>query len=209
MATHTFVPFDLAEASDLADLTGIRYDLESACALAEELKSTLVDILDGGNSRPNVLDALSTAVLVRYCRPFSSGVRRKSLKDNILAVLNKNQRAKHEHLQAFRDKHIAHSVNAYEENQPVARYVVERVHHEGVYAVECHHSRVVGLSSTEVEYVIELTTTMLRYVYRALESEKQQLLEKVRAIPLENLLSGDSDRTIHTLGADIRRRRNR
>ena len=207
MATHSFVAFDMPEASDFADLTGIRFDLESARSLAEELKTTLRDILDGGYSRSNVLDALSTAVLVRYCRPFSSGVRRKALGDDVLAALNESQRAKHEHLKAFRDKHIAHSVNAYEENQTVARYVLERVRVEGVYAVECNHSRVVGLSSAEAQYVIELTTTMLRHVEGIIKIEKRKLLDKVRAIPLDELLSGESPGPAAPQSVDITRRR--
>ncbi len=207
MATHSFVAFDMPEASDFSDLTGIRYDLESARSLAEELKTTLRNILDGRFSCSNVLDALSTAVLVRYCRPFSSGVRRKSLGDDVLATLNESQRAKHEHLKAFRDKHIAHSVNAYEENQTVARYVLERVHVEGIYAVECHHSRVIGLSSAEAQYVIELTTTMLRHVEGIIEIEKRKLLGKVRAIPLDELLSGESPSPAAPQRVDIATRR--
>ena len=38
MATNTFIEVDLPEAADLADLTGIRYDLDSARSFAQMLK---------------------------------------------------------------------------------------------------------------------------------------------------------------------------
>lgn len=184
MATHSFVEFDLLEASNLADLTGIRYDLESARTFAIKLRNFMEE------EPPNFdfVDALTTAILVRYSRPFSSGVR-KRLGQKALDELSDHQRQIHERLRCFRDKHIAHSVNSYEENQPVARFVEERVDVEGVYSVECHHSRVVGLSSVEIDNVIELTSAMLNYVNCVLEKEKQIILAKIRSMPFEELRS--------------------
>ncbi len=125
---------------------------------------------------------------MRYSRPFATGVR-TWLKEEALETLSEPQRRKHDRLQAFRDKHIAHSVNAFEESQPVARYWVERVHEEGITSVECNHTRVVGLSSADVEDVIELTTAILSYVDECLEQEKATVLEIVRAMPVEEVLS--------------------
>ena len=139
MATHTFVEIDMPEAGTLADLTGIRYDLESARSLAKRFQV----MMEEEKPHFDFVDALTVAILVRYSRPFCSGVR-KWLRDDALRVLSEDQRHKHDRLRAFRDKHIAHSVNALEDNQPVARYVEGRADKEGVYAVECHHDRVVG-----------------------------------------------------------------
>ena len=180
MALHTFVELDFPEASSLADLTGIRYDLESAREFAKEFKS----VMERERPNTNLIDALTTAILVRYSRSFSRDVR-KPLRNEALDTLSSHQRQMHERLRDFRNKHIAHSVNAYEENQPIARYVAERVDVEGVYAIECNHTRVVGLSSVEIDGVIELTTAMLDYVDRVLKLEKQVILAKIRAIPVQ------------------------
>ncbi|MFV1977223.1 MAG: hypothetical protein ACC651_15890 [Candidatus Scalindua sp.] len=136
----------------------------------------------------SLTDPLSTAVLVRYSRPFVSGVRAR-LREDALQHLSAAQRQKHDQLRAFRDKHIAHSVNGFEENQPVARYRIESVKEEGIASVECNHSSVSGLSSDDVEAVIELTTAMLSYVDSRLKEEKARVLKIVRKMPIEEILS--------------------
>ena len=202
MATHTFIEFDLPEASSLADLTGIRYDLESARAFAKELRS----VHEEDKPNFNLVDALTTAVLVRYSRAFSSGVR-KPLTKRAVESLSDHQRQMHERLREFRNKHIAHSVNSYEENQPIARYVKERADVEGVYSVECNHTRVVGLSSVEIGSAIDLTTALLDYVDSALKMEKQIILAKIRQTPFEELLSQGENRTSLERSVDIKKPR--
>ena len=182
MAANTYVEISLPEAADLADLTGIRYDLDSARSLAR----LLAKMLDENNW--NLVDPMSTAILVRYSRPFVKGVR-KWLGGDALAALTPNQREKHARLRAFRDKHIAHSVNAFEENQPVARYWVDRVTDEGISSIECNHTRITGLSSADLEDVIELTTAILSHVDSQLEKEKAKVLEIVRQMPIDEVLN--------------------
>jgi hypothetical protein len=184
MATNTFVEIDLPSAADLADLTGIQVDLQTARRFAEMLKK----IFDAERPTCDHVDPLSTAILVRYSRPFVKGVRRW-LGGEARRALSPAQRAKHEHLRLFRDKHIAHSVNAFEDNQPVARYWVERLHEEGITAVECNHTRISGLSSADLEAVIELTTAMLVYVEVNVNAEKAKMLEIVRGMPLGEVLA--------------------
>ncbi len=80
-------------------------------------------------------------------------------------------------------------MNTFEENQPVARYWVERVREEGFTSVECTHTRVIGLSSEDIDDVIDLATVMLSYVDRCREQEKSKVLKVVRTMPLEKVLS--------------------
>ena len=188
MATHSFVEFEIPEASDFTCLRGIRHDLESARCLAEELKDLLGNMWDEKLSSVHILDALMTAVLVRYCRPLSKGLYRK-ISERILKELTNYQYDKHKHFTNIRNEYIAHPAKSpFEEFQLISRYVEERVHEEGIYGVECQHSRVVGLSVSEVEDLIQLTTVMLRHVDCLLKVEKQKLLARVRSIPLEDLL---------------------
>jgi hypothetical protein len=184
MENNTFVDIHLKEAEHLADLTGIYFDLASARAFARLLK----EALDNDQSSYEVIDALSAATIVRYSRPFVSGVR-KSLGEDALSVLTTNQRVRHERLRAFRNKHIAHSVNTFEESQPIARYVVERVSLEGIESIECTHRRIFGLSSADIEDVIELSTVLLAYVEKRRDEQKARILELVRRMPVRDVLS--------------------
>jgi hypothetical protein len=86
-----------------------------------------------------------------------------------------------------RDKYIAHSVNSFEESQPVARYWVEQVKEDGITSIECNHRRIVGLGEQDFIDIIDLASTWLKYVQEKLSEEKGRLLPIVRKIPLEQL----------------------
>ena len=197
MANNDFIELDLPEAADLADLTGVRYDLDSARNLARRLKK----LLGSRQYDSELVDALTTAILVRYSRSFVTGVR-KRLKDDALGMLTDEQRKKHDQLRAWRDKHIAHSVNAFEENRPVARYWVERVRDEGFVSVECNQTKVIGLGEADLDDVIELTTTLLTYVDAHLATEKTRVLGIVRSMAIEALFDAAPDRR-DVIGNDI------
>ena len=108
--------------------------------------------------------------------------------------LNLEQQRKHEEFIAIRGKHIAHSVNAYEENQPIARYCLERVQDEGITSIECNHTRVIGLSGAAVDHMLAITDALLRHVDRRIDNEKDRLLPLVRAKPLDDVLRGAAPR---------------
>lgn len=119
MATNTFQEIDIPEAADLADLTGILYDFESAKRFAIQLKEML------NRERPDysLVDPMTIAILVRYSRPFATGKRRR-IGDMELRTLSSKQRSAHDRFLLWRNRHIAHSVNVFEDNQPVVRYWV-------------------------------------------------------------------------------------
>ena len=81
-----------------------------------------------------LVEPLSIAATVMYSRPFSGGVRHR-LGEEDLKILSSEQRASHHYLRAYRDKHVAHSVNAFEENITRAYYCVERVKEEGITSI--------------------------------------------------------------------------
>jgi hypothetical protein len=186
MATYTYVDLNIPEGALLADLNGVFVDLSSARELAETLKNEMAA------ERPNwqLVEPYSTAIAVRYSRPFVTGVRTR-LGEEDLVVMTEAQRTAHERLRAYRDKHIAHSVNAFEDNQPRANYCLERVREEGITSIGCSHGRVAGLSSEHLDDVIELTTLMLRHVEARMSQEQARLLELVREMPLDVVLSGE------------------
>jgi hypothetical protein len=204
MATHTFVHFEHKEAAALAGLQSIHFDLWSAIQLCEYFESQS----QNGYPPSEITDAFSTAILVRYSRAFVSGVR-KGLGEDTLASLSVGQRANHERLRAFRDKHIAHSVNAFEDTKIQARYCEERVQQEGITAVSAAHYRVMGLSSRDVGDVMDLCKALLVYVDAKIEEEKKRLLFVLRSMPIAEVLSRPSSPVLLPDHSKIGKRRAR
>jgi hypothetical protein len=185
MATNTWVDLRLPEAADLADYTGIEFDLRSA----QEFARMLLQERKKQNPDWNLSDPLTTAILVRYARPFATGARLR-LGEDALAELSPQQLQCHEYFSALRDKHIAHSVNAFEESQPTARYWVERVHEEGITEITCQHHRIIGMSIPDLGAMIDLTAVLQQYVKRKIDEERAKLLGIVRSRPIDEILSG-------------------
>jgi len=203
MATYAFVNIDLPEAADLADYTSISADLSSALEFARFL------LEERSKEEPDwqLAEPLMIAMIVKYARPFVSGVRRR-LGEDALLTLTPEQRDKHNRFYAIRDKYIAHSVNKFEENQPVARYWRERVQDEGISSVDCIHHRVAGLSERELHDIIELATALIEYVDNQLKTEKKKMLEIVRRMPVSEVLAGER-RALNLDTSDPLRRRPR
>lgn len=187
MAIHTFVHYEGDEAALLARLASIQYDLRSAIMLCEYLQD---ECKRSPDSYPGseIIDAFSTAILVRYSRAFVTGVR-QGLGADALAHLNDDQRESHERIRAFRDKHIAHSVNSFEETKIQARYCEERVRKEGITGISLEHYRVIGLSLDDVEAIVDVSKTLLAYVDAQIKQEQQKVLSVVRALPLDQVLA--------------------
>jgi len=190
VATHTFVHFEHEEAATLARLASIHFDLWSTIHLCEFFEAQCAESTHG-YAGSEITDAFSTAILVRYSRAFASGVR-QGLGEDALASLTPEQRANHERLRAFRDKHIAHSVNAFEDTRVQARYCLERVEQEGITGVSAAHSRVTGLSSKDVNETIELCKVLLSFIDGEIQTEEKRLLNILRAMPISEVLSRPS-----------------
>lgn len=182
MATNSFTEFNLAEAQQLADYTSIQVDLQSACDFAR----TMLAEMHRPSPNYSLADPFMVATIIRYARAFSQGIRLK-LYDAASSTLTDEQFSKHQYFMALRDKYIAHSVNAFEESQPVARYWVERVREEGITSIECNHRRISGLSEQDFHDIVDLASTWLVFVKQKLTEEKARLLPIVREIPLEQL----------------------
>ncbi len=64
-----------------------------------------------------------------------------------------------------------------------------RLKDEGITSVECNHTRVAGLSSADLEDVIELTTAMLSHIDSLLSEEKAKVLGIVRGMSIDEVLA--------------------
>ena len=185
MASHTWVDLQIPEAAKLADLSGILWDLEHAREFAE----LLTQEFSSPKTNWRLVEPLSIAAVVMYSRPFSEGVRLR-LGEEDLKTLTPEQRVAHDHIRAYRDKHVAHSVNVFEENIPRANYCVERVHEEGITGIAYGGGRIVGLSGTEANAIIELASALEKQIAAKIKAEQERLLPIVRSMPLEKVLAG-------------------
>jgi hypothetical protein len=204
VATHTWVDLHIPEASRLADLSGILWDLRQAQEFAKLLASEF------GAAKPNwqLVEPLSIAATVMYSRPFSRGVRHR-LGEEDLKILTTEQRQAHDHLRAYRDRHVAHSVNPLEENIPRANYCVERVKEEGITGISYGGGRVVGLSGADVAAIIALTTVLQAHIESQIANEQARLLPVVRSLPLQQVLAGGQKAFVVDARANVAGKRKR
>lgn len=202
MATYTWADLYIPEAATLADLSGISCDLRSAREFAE----LLAEQFGVGKTNRRLVEPLSIAITVMYSRPFVTGVRHR-LGEPDLAILTPQQRAAHDHIRAYRDKHVAHSVNSFEENLPRANYCLERVNQEGITSIGHGGGRVTGLSCTDLKAVIELTSALQAHVDFLIAKEQEHLLEIVRRMPLDQVLAGGQKAFVVDTRTAINKRR--
>jgi hypothetical protein len=184
MATNTFVELPpMPEAELLASYASIDYDLATAGMFAKHMLQQRADGLWEHTQ------AYTIAALVSYSRPFLTGVRFR-LGEDALKIFSPDQRAQHDYFRAVRDKHVAHSVNTFEESQLVVRYWVERLAQEGIEQISCNHTRIVGLGHQELEQLVDLSNTMGAFVFDRIEEEKAKVLAIVRQMPIDEILKG-------------------
>ncbi len=185
MSTYEFVEVQMREAIYLADLNGIQIDLQATI----DLCNRLLNICKVRQLDYELSEALSIAILVKYSRSFVTGVRKKLSIDNVPGLTN-DELEKHNQFIALRNKHIAHSVNEFEENMVKAYYNDERVYAEGITSISVQHARLTSLSVNDAEIIIGLSTKVIDYVNMEMKTEKAKILELVRNQPIKKVLSG-------------------
>lgn len=149
-------------------------------------------MIGAGNPDFTLMDALTSAMLVRYFRAFTSGSRQNLKEDALLAAFDERQLNIHLRFRNLRNKYIAHSDSPLEHSQPRAYFVPERVLEEGFTAITCQHDRVVAFSGEEAAALMELAERMLKHVNERIDEERKRALASVRAMPIEKVLAARS-----------------
>lgn len=190
MAVWRFVNLNLKEAQLLADLTGVQNDIEAT----EDICDLLLKALEIGRGSVNsenfvTVEALSSAALVRYARSFATGVRSKKIAEAILKSLSPELSEEHRFFLAMRNKHIAHSVNAFEENQVVAYLVPEERGSRDVSTISVQQTRLSCLGSDNVAVLKDICKELRKQIAQLIEKETHRVLTAARKIPMEKLYS--------------------
>lgn len=180
-------------AERLASLAGIKADLEQVAEYCDRmieryagahLKKSPFDIV-GFATHLDLIDweALSTAASVAYARCFVSGVR-QSLDPALLSGEDAELRSTHDFILNLRNKHVAHSVNSFEENS-VTVHVEEFFKSSAeISSVVPRHTRQTGLSFDEPAKLKRLVAWWLARVREESRAEVEVVLRVVRAMPL-------------------------
>lgn len=172
---------DLPEAQLLSDLYGIIRDLKSV----SEFCQRLVDAFTSAHQDLHLIDALSTASVVRYCRCFEVGVRAKLSRDSVRAV-DARFTEFHDYLFSLRQKHLSHSVNEFEENC-VAASVVEPPSPPEIHGIVVVGGRVAGLDRKTASNLQELASKLREAAEVQYKTQKDELKSVVDAMPLDKV----------------------
>jgi hypothetical protein len=198
-AIHRVVEVKLPEAEILADLYGIRFDLEAASYLC-------VKAVELGQPRPHdylVVEGLVAAAVIRYGRCFSSGVR-LGLHRQDLAALSPEALEAHNYFKALRDKFVAHSVNPFEETYVTASASERDGTRVPIQSVGPGQHRL-ELSTDTAEALSRLISAVEGVVHQKVVSEELRLLSVIQALPLDTIHSGDLHSPGRLQASDVHR----
>ena len=173
------------EAGDLMDAHGIRRDFVTAKAEAHYLLGHLanadpIDFL--------LIQALTTSVIVRYCRPFAKGVRNSQIARGLVGELSSTEGLYHQRNLDWRNKHIAHSVNSFETNYLYAEWVEKPMMPSTITKIGVAETNIIGLNSAELEAIVSITEKYIGSLDKLIAAETQRILELVKRADNEAIL---------------------
>jgi len=188
--------FTIPGTERLASLAGIKADLGLVLEYCdrmiqryagEHLKKDPFDIV-GFTTPVDFLDweALSTAACIAYARCFVTGIRNR-LDESLLDVADPEFRDLHEFVLNLRNKHIAHSVNLFEENSVTIHVEDEFLSSKEICSVVPRHTRQAGVSLDTPMKLKALADWWLTRVEAESSREIQSVLGLAREMPLEQL----------------------
>ena len=111
MTEKQLLEIKLEESKDFAEWLSIAHDLTHVIDATKQLYNLLEK--DGNDS--TIIRSLWSSALITYIRCFTSGVRKSKLSANIFSHLEGDPIGTHQYYKDTRDRHIAHSVNIFEE----------------------------------------------------------------------------------------------
>lgn len=185
MATYWGVPIPELDTKRLADYFGIQRDLESVVALCKRIREHSVQ----QPRDSQLLDALTVAAVIRYGRCFDDSARDR-IPNEVLDELEPQTRSLHESFRALRSKHIAHSVNPFEENTVVAE-VSDRPDQTAAHGIGVVMAYWASLDQEGATLLRRLAEHFLELIQPRIVVERERLLQEAREIPYKELTARD------------------
>jgi hypothetical protein len=176
------VEFD--EVQDLVDLIGLHTDLASVVEVTRRLSEMLRQNEQDHDAL--IVQSLWTSALVTYVRCFASG-KRYGLTERIYSELPGEPIDTHRYYKDTRDKHIAHSVNAFEETVVggiLSDQELESIEVLGVANLTAHR---ISDSAGGVDQLRGLAEHARRYIAQKGHEAEEKILNKAKSLTAEQL----------------------
>jgi hypothetical protein len=170
------------KAKKLADYAAILLDLKFCIACCDRT----IEVLEAKSEDVVLLRAMWTAALVSYARCFATGVR-YGLTPGIFDHFQGEPQAAHNYYLQLRNKHIAHSVNPFEQIVVGAVLSPKDAQERSVEGI----ATLLGVNlSDSVESVGQLRTlarAVGKHVNMLREQLQAEVLEETKAVPIDDL----------------------
>lgn len=173
---------DYEEAKRLADLGAIVQDLGFTMKTCSRLKKLLKE-------KPQdslLIESMWTAALIRYARCFASG-KRFGLSESIFDKLRGEPRKVHKMYIDLRNKHIAHSVNPFEQMEVSLILSPKNSHERKIVGVATMSMRHISPDVKGVHQLGLLSKVLLEKVCELAKQYEKKTLEKGKSIPIDDL----------------------
>ena len=155
---------------------------------AHELARRLVQEAERESADLLVVDALSAAAVVRYCRCFSSGIRQR-LRIDELPSASAADIAFHERIRRVRDRHVAHPVNQQEVHALYLMVDESPGATTAALGISSQASSLFALDSHEAQELVALCEKWIKHLRKRLAEENLRLMPLVQRLSREELLA--------------------
>lgn len=173
---------DYEEARKLADLGAIIQDLKFTMETCSRLKKLLEE-----NSQDILLiESLWTSALIRYARCFASG-KRFGLSESVFNGLEGEPHKVHKMYIDLRNKHIAHSVNPFEQMKVGLILSSPSSSERKIIGVATMAMRHISPDIEGVHQLGLLAKVILEKVCEIAKQYEKKTLERGRGIPIDDL----------------------
>ncbi len=179
------VGIDFSEAKQLADLLSIMRDLQ---AVVESCKR-VVSLIESKNEDHVQIDALWSMSLIRYVRCFNTGKRYDLKADELFKSQKGDPIGAHQFYWNMRDKHVAHSVNPYEQMNVGLILSPGDSGSKKVVGVSTLHGTYLCPNVDGVKQLGVLAEIALQYVRRIAKQHQDSVLEIGKTLPVDELYS--------------------
>ena len=171
---------DTPEFKKYGDLFSIMLELDSVMKICR----FLIKNVDNNKVDPLIKESMWTTAVIKYSRCFKSG-KRFGLKKDVFSGLLGEPYKTHKFFMDMRDKHIAHSVNPYEQVN-VGLFVDEKK--KKIIGVGCLHGRLIISSKDGVTQLGMLAKHIIIKLKERFEEIGKELEVFNSSIPVEEIL---------------------
>ncbi|MHC4540237.1 MAG: hypothetical protein ACYS74_10715 [Planctomycetota bacterium] len=173
---------DFVEAETLADLGSLTQDLGAVMQTCSRLK----DLLQQDSKDHILVEALWTCALIRYARCFVSG-KRYGLDETAFSGLNGDPVAVHRLYIDMRNKHVAHSVNPFEQMEVGLVLTPKEKGEKSIVGVSTLAMRHITADLGGVRQLGMLAKIVLGKICDLGKEYEQKVLEVAKTLPIDEL----------------------